>query len=537
MELTPAMHNQILTDWQSAPRGTKNRLLEKWADMLGCTVATLYRQIPAELKTERKQRPRTPKIANMDEYAVVVAQIKRRPPAGKRLITTEDAIALAVEQGLLPEAARDIAPSTFNARMRQLGLRNKPERVSRWQADYPNQLHQIDASGSDCFYVERRLPNGDAVLKLDTRPYKGYKNKPVKTDERDRLWIYGLVDDYSGLQIARYVAAPGESCVDNLDFLAWAWAQIGLCDMLKADHGPLMKNKAALDLIERLSIEIDDSVPGASRTHGKIERPWRTLWQRFETPFFAEDHKSFEITLSELNTRLTHYLEAYNSRPHRYEKRITRKQAWQRVNLRGGIVQLPENAIRTSAKRYERNVEADGCFSLHGERYEVKGLHCAKVYVYEGILDGRLVVKDKADGQKYEVENFRPLSHGQYRQTAQTPDEQATKAAKTIAVPGSDKEHGLRNTLYRKAETAENVIQLPIRTKEKRHVEDILDANAYRSLDEALRDFAAISGLFLDAEVRELVKDQIVTNGLNRTFVRDLALEVRAENEKEVRHG
>ncbi len=537
MELTPAIHSQILTDWQAAPRGTKNRMLTKWAELLGCTVATLYRHIPDELKTARKKRPCKPKIEGLDEWAMVVARIKRRPPNGKGLIVTEDAINLAADQGLIPEEARNVSPSTFNARMRQMGLKNKPKRVSRWQCDYPNEMHHIDASGSDCFYVARRLPNGDAVLKLDTRPYKGYKNKPVKTDDRDRLWIYGLTDDYSGLQIARYVAAPGESCLDNLDFLSWAWAQIGLPELIKNDHGSMGKSKAALDLFGRLSIEIDKSVPRASRTHGKIERPWRTTWERFERPFYAEDHKTFEILLSDLNARLTNYLEAYNAKPHRYERQITRKQAWQKVNFRGGIVALPENAIRTSAKRYERNVESDGCFSLKGQRYEVKGLHCAKVYVYEGLFDDRLVVRDKATGEKYEVEQFKPLSRGEYNAPAATPDEKATEAAKIIQVPGRTEEHGLKNTLYVAPQDKGNVRDFPTRTKEKRVVEDILDTNAYPSVDDAIREFVAISGMLLDEESRALVKEHIIEHGLNKSTVRDLALEVRAENERSVTYG
>ncbi len=538
MEVTPAIQNQILTDWQMAPRGTKQRVLQKWADLLGCTTTTLYRNIPRGMKAERKKRTGVAKIPGLEKYAMAVTMIKRRPPKGKRFIITEQAIQLAADQGLIPEEARKIPAATYNAKMRQMGLTQKKEPTVRFQADYPNQLHHIDASGSDCFYVAKRLPDGDAVLKLDTRPYKGYKNKPVKTDDRDRLWIYGLVDDYSGMQVARYVAAPGESCVDNLDFLGWAWAKTGLPDFLKADHGPMMKDKAALNLIDRLSVDIDPSMPGASQTHGKIERPWRTLWQRFETPFYAENHKTFEIRLSELSQRFANYIEAYNQMPHRYERKMTRFQMWQRVNLRGGIIQMPENAIRTSAKRYKRTVEADGCFWLHNIRYEVKGLHNARVYVYEGLFDDRLVVRDKNTGEKYEVERFQPLSYGQYKARPETPAQKVAKEAKQMQVQDEDgNSHDLRNTLYLSPKEQGNVRTFPTLVKEKRQVEDILDVNTYRSVEDAIKDFSGISGIFMDDETRSLVKEEIINHGLNKTFVKELALEVRAENERSIYYG
>lgn len=538
MDLTPVMKQQILSDWQCASHGQKRRVLANWADSLGCTVKTLYLCIPKELKGDRKARAGTPKIAGIAEAALVVAQIKRRPPKGKRLIITEQAIQAAVDNGKIPAQMLDVSVSTFNEHMRKLGMDKRNHKVVRFQADYPNQLHHIDASGSDCFYVKKPLPDGDAILKLDARPYKGYKNKPKDPYEDKRLWIYGLVDDHSGLMKARYVTAKGESCRDNMDFLSWAWSEIGLPEVLKSDHGPMMSSEAAKDFIKRLSIEVDPSVPLKSEPHGKIERPWRTTWQRFETPFYLENHKTFEIRLSELRRRFGVYLESYNNMAHRYEKKVSRLNVWKRVSLRGGIVKMPENAIATTAKRYSRKVENDGCFALHGESYEVKGLHDAQVWVLQGLFDDRLVVQDKATGEKYEVETFKPLSYGTYKGQKETPDEVATKAARNLkAVNENGVEQGLRNTLYTDPADKGNVAQFPVRIKETRQVSDVLDANTYPSVKAAIKDFIAISGKLLDMESREVVKNKIIEKGLNKTFVREFALALQADEERRVQNG
>jgi transposase InsO family protein len=538
MEIEPVMLNQIIADWKGAGKGQKRKALETWSALLGCNVNTLYRSIPVEFKSERKPREQEGIIKGMEDYAWIVAMVKRKPPKGRKELTTDDAIEIAVDNGLIPEEMGKVAISTFNTHMRQMGLNKRTKRRSRYQAEYPNQLHHIDASSSECFYVAKALADGDAILKLDVRPHKGYKNKPVKTEERLRLWIYGLVDDYSGYHKARYIAAPGESLAHNLDFCCWTWSQIGLCEWLKADHGPMMKGEAAKELLSRLEIEIDPSIPYASESHGKIERPWRTMWHRFEVPFFVENHKTFEIKLSELIRRFDIYQEAYNQRAHRYERTVTRFQAWQRVSLRGGIVALPKDAIKSTIRRYNRTLGSDGCFSINSVLHEVKGLHSEKVWVYEGVFDNRLVVVSQATGEKYEVEAFSPLTYGEYKAPKESPHERAVKEAKDLGnIDENGNNLGLSNTLYTDSKDRGNLVVLPPRIKETRRVKDPLDVNTYPSVTEAMRDFITVSGVFLDQENREDIKALIIENGLNRRFVKELALEVAAENERSIKHG
>lgn len=532
MDLDAAVISQIRYEWQRAPFRGKRKMVETWADNLNCSVNTLY----SYLKTGRQRRKGDHKIKDIEDAVKIVAQIKKRPPKEIGELSMDQAVKLAIENKLIPKNMKDVSISTFNRILRNFGLNKRERRIQRFQALYPNQLHHLDASSSGIFYVDRTLPDGDYVLKINPHLSKRYKNKPVKNPDRLRAWVYGLTDDYSGVHIARYVAATGESLGDNLNFLSWAWSKnedkliFGLPERVKADQGPMMKGKAAQDFINRLGIKIDPSPPYAKKGHGKIERPWRTQWQRFEKPFYVvNDWKNFEITLNELNRRFFIYLEELNNRLHRYEKSTTRLQAWKRINLYGGAVAIPKNAIATIAKRFERTVGTDGCFSIDGVPYEVKGLHDAKVYVYRGVFaDDRMIVMDKATGKKYGVETFKPTPLDTFVAHKETPHQKAVKAGETLQ---------LENTLYTIPKDQGNVTHFPTRTKETRDIQDPLDVDIYSSLNEAMQDFISISGELPKGKDFEDLKKLIIKNSLNRSFVRNLAFEVQAENERRELYG
>lgn len=414
MDLPPHIVEQIRQEWHEAgPSRTKTVVLQKWCMLLGCSYSTLSKL----MKTGRKRRKGDRKIINIEAICCIVYRIKKTPPAHRGEIATEDAIEIAIGNGLIPRDMRG-KRSTIDRVAREIGLSCHKKRVRRFQAERPNQLHHVDASTSDCFYVHRLLPDGDCVLRTH-KGVKHYKNKPIPT--RLRPWIYGLTDDHSGVHVARYVAAEGESAADNLGFMQWAWSRcpekefFGLPEEIKGDLGPMMRGPIARDFFDRLGVHINPSIPGNKGSHGKIERTWRTMWGRFERPYYVEE-KNFEILMSELNRHFLNYQDRYNRRPHRYEKSVPKIDIWRRINYYGGAVAIPEDAIAAIARRSQRKVGADGCFSLDGKVYEVKGLHDAEVYVYQGVFENKLVVENKGTGEKYEVEDFSPIPWARSRQ-------------------------------------------------------------------------------------------------------------------------
>jgi len=529
--ISPDTLRLIETDWFGADRGQKSCIIQGWASKLGVSGQTIYRQLQTRRKREADRGKR--RIEGIEEAAMAVCKIKKMSPEHKGDICTEDAVALAVSNGLItPEMGAKKA--TIDRIIREKGAaRGKRRRISRYQAELPNEMHHVDASSSECLYVATVTNSGDVVCRL-WKGHKIYKNKPAPV--RLRPWVYGLTDDYSGVHVARYCAAMGESASDNLDFLAWAWAKnddkefFGLPGKLKGDKGPMLRGPAAQNFFDRLGIDIDPSIPGAKEAHGKIERPWRTMWERFERPFFVEDPKTFEITLDEVNRRFYRYQVEYNQKPHRYERRLSRIEAWRRVNQAGGAVDFPAGALATVARRYERTVGQDGVFHIDNVPYEVIGLHDAKVYVYIG-MDEHMVVEDQATGEKYNVKDFRPNPLGVFRSAPDTGSQRARKDAE-IELRGH-----LHNTLYTEV-TAENVTRFPVRAAAAPEIASVFEVptpgDTYSSLADAITDFCSMTGCFLESgsDDRAAVEGMILDSGLNREYVRGLADDVNNENER-----
>lgn len=530
-DIDPIVMEMILGDWRSASTGHKSAVVKRWAERIGVHWQTIYRALPTSRERSKDKGKR--KIEEIEEAAKMVAQLKYSAPEHRGIISTRDAQENAVLNGLIGAEFAAVPTATFDRVIRELGINPKRRRIERFQAERPNELHHVDASTSDCFYVAEALDGGDYLLRLH-KGHRDYKNKPIPLNGL-RPWYYGVVDDHSGVLCARMIAACGESAGDNIDFLCWAWGTAeekdlyGLPEKIKGDHGPMMKNPGVLDLFQRLDVTVDPSIPGNKDAHGKIEVSWSKIWQGFERPYFMiSDWKSFSIPMSELMKRFSRWLERYNANRHRYERKITKKQAWERISLYGGVVLMPEGAMKTVARRWQRNVGQDGCFSVDGELFEVKGLHDAQVWVLKGVFDETMVVIDKADGCKYEVDNFRPNRLGEFRASPETGYQKTRKEAEQM--------QGVENLLYgdrhveqMQGTDSKKVVKMPTRVKETRTLESPLDVDRYADMRMALLDFQGQTGIVLDRQSRAEVAALIEQNKLSRRFVAELAAEVERE--------
>lgn len=515
--------DQVRSELDSVPYGCRGVFMKRWAATLGISKKSLYGYLSG--RKGRKTGDR--KIKGIEDHAAVIFRIKIKPPEQFGVLSTDQAIEIAVREGLVPEELRG-KKSTIDRVIRDLGLQKKKRRYQRYQAARPNQVHHVDASTSNTFYPYKKLPNGDYELRVHTRKTKGYKSTPNPLGVR--LWLYGMTDDHSGVVYANYIVATGESLMDNLMFLCRAWEEsqekefFGVPEMLIADKGPLTRGKPGPEFFDRLNVDLYKSVPGNKEANGKIERAWRTVWQSFEKQFLIRrDLKNFSITLSELNEHFQNFQAEYNDKPHRYEKGISRIQAWRRINLNGGAVAIPENAISTAVSKKERTVGADGCFSIDGHSYEVKGLHDAKVWVFKGLFKDKMVVEDQATGKRYDVEDFKPNEIGEYTGHKLTPYQLAKAAAD---------EMDLTTSLYATPKDPGNVVQMPARIRETLSVEDPLDTGVYRSMEEAMGDFISFSGYMPPREHRQMIETLILENRLSRRYVVDLAADVQHRLDK-----
>ena len=528
--IEPAMLAMIKRDMATAPHGGKTAMAKKWAGLLKISVQTLYRELEVG-RTRKGER----KIEGIEEAARIIAQLKVRPPEHRGRITTAQAVANALhpDNALIDDRFASVSIGTWDRVIRETINLSERRKVVRFQADYPNHLHHVDGSTSNCFYVHRQLPDGDYVYRLH-KGLKDYKNKPVPI--RLRPWLYGMTDDHSGVHCFRYVAALGENSADNVEFLDWAWRNredkefFGLPKKIKGDKGPMMSEEGANAWFGLCGVDVDPSEPLNKEAHGKIERPWRTLWQSFELPFFMESEwKKFEITQRELNRRALLYQAEYNARPHRWERKHTRLQVWERINLHGGAVVLPDNALAAFAKRIERTVTQEGIFWLDNTAYEVKGLHDAKVWVFQGIFDERMSVVDQKTGTKYEVGGvYTPNTLGEFHSPPETETQRVRKEAAELG--------GVKNMLYTEApaaavaeKTPRKVVKIATRVKEVKQIVSPLDVDRYPDIDAALRDLQGLVGFFFTGDDRAAVAALIEENGQSRRFVAGLAAEIEQE--------
>lgn len=525
--IDPNITAQITAEWQAAPRGHKSAVVAKWACMIGVVPQTIYRLLPTD--QERKGERLLPGI---EDVARTIAVIKNSPPDHRGVISTADAMKMCLINKKIPAMYADVPHGTIDRVIRELGLNAKRRRVERFQAERPNEMHHVDASSSNCLYIAKTLPDGDYLLRLH-RGNKDYKNKPIPVDGL-RPWIYGLTDDYSGVHYCRYVAAKGENARHNMEFLCWVWWEIGVGKRIKGDFGPMMSSPEAKDFFDRCLVDIDPSTPLNKDAHGKIERPWRTLWQKFELPYFAmSDWKHFEISMTELNQQLMNYSAEYNDQRHRFERQFTRRQMWERISLHGGVTILPNDALETIAKsNIERTVGQDGVFWMDNVPYEVKGLHDARVKVIIGIYDKKIIVQDLADGQKYEVDGFTPNKLGEYKANPETGQQQMQKEAVkmdgiTIPLYSAKGRQALASVT---PAAPRNVLKMPTRVKETLELQNPLDLDRYHDINEAMRDLQTLSGsVFMGSERNDLMT-YIRENGMSRRFVAELAQDLMIED-------
>lgn len=413
----------ISLEIEQAKRGQKISLKKKWAKVLNTSVRSIERQLQNLTSKEKQTRSDkgARKIQNIEKHVRIVWGIKMCPPGKKDVIATDQAIEIAVNNNLISTEAGQVPTSTYNRIAKDLKLFKTVKRFSRFQAKYANLLHQSDASSSKFLYVKRILPEGERILKL-VHPHSDYKNKPVPV--RERPWIYGIVDDYSGMTCCKYTTAIGESAADSLDFLQYAWSSdknndqllfSGTPRFLYLDNGVTAKAHPAQQFFKNCGVTLITGLPYNSQARGKIESSWKTIFKSFEMILYAEcgDWKSFEITLTELNRRFEIFMAKHNARQHRYTKKKTRRQMWwESINERGGIVKISRKALSTVFQKHKRTVK-NGVFQLENQEYEVIGFDEGKVFVYEGVFDDRLVVQCRKTHERYQTKKFKPLSFGQ----------------------------------------------------------------------------------------------------------------------------
>ncbi|MXW02198.1 MAG: transposase family protein [Holophagales bacterium] len=507
----------------AAPRGERSRVVEDLARRFGCSPATVYRQ--ARLNGPRRRRePQRPEYREWTRVAVAIAHRSPKP------VPLDLAIEAAIGSGALPpEAAMMPVGTAHRIAREELGFRRR-KMHRRMGAEWPMQAVQVDASTSERLYpVERR--GDDWLLRVYDRPWKasGYKNKPLGP-ERQRVLNYALWDMCTGLVVSRYVVALGETAVDAMDVLCWAFAggrepMEGVPENLWSDLGPLAKSSASVDLLGRIGIAVVTGKPYQSSRMGGVERSHRTRWSRFERALHLREEK--HILLSELNDRLGEYERRENdSRPSRtlVANRVASRSDAFRALLRGRpepIRALPENPMETMAHEVRRNVDVAGIVKWLGEQWEVEAGAAAEFAGQRVIArrpstndDPDSIVLEADDGTRAAAHRWRPPRYGEVRGQKPTPLE--ALVVDEVGVAG-----GVDVFRPRTAQPS-NVIAMKAPVAEAEPLENPMAVDAYADLDSAMRALTALCPPLSPGQ-RAKVAAYLEREGLSRRAVQELA--------------
>ena len=561
-QIDPALLNEMFAAWQAAPYGGKSYTVQKQAESLGVAFGTLYKMYRRMgFKTEQRKEKKTKgqsKIEGLGAMAEQIARIRAFIPArAGRKPSLEITIRKAIENGMLPESAQDISTSTFARILREKELLNQEGRVLRFEAKTPMEQVQYDVSGSEYLYVVD-LGDGDPVLRV--RPTKAYKNKD--RFENYRVWYHAMVDDHSRYWLAMPFVAAGEASAEAIRFCKWAFARKederivfrGLPARIYMDNGPLAKSEATRNFFERqLGVEIKTHEPESPSDTGKIEIKWSQMWRSFEAAEYLMDPhwNKREYRLSEVRARLMNYIVELNAKKHP-NMNCSKVDAWRTVMRTGGVIDVDESAFDRAFTRTKRCVGKDGIFSLENEKYFVKGLLDAWVWVYRGIIHGaepavgtrstvslqQMVVEDCLTHKRYDVEPFEMPGLDEIRRDKMPEGvriRQEAEDMKKQMVPGAFRgiyePVGTRSTVS----LQNGVIPMPVRTRETREVADVFDVDIYHTIQDAMKEFCEIVGVFVGVEERAVIEGLILANGLKKQYVIDLALEIQEARNKKIR--
>ena len=491
----------------------------------------------------RRRAPQRPEYRDWTRTAVAIAH---RAPKQAPL---DLAIEAGLESGELPPEAAEMPVATARRIARdELGLR-RPKRHSRMSADYPMQAVQIDGSSSEHLVPVRRIAGDhggeDWLLKLHRRPHAGagYKNKPLGP-HRHRVLVYALWDMCTGYVVSRYTVARGEDALGAMDFLCWALEDRGdsrtpLCgvpDDLWTDQGPLFKSAAA-DLLRRLGIVPVTGVPYQKERMGGVERSHRTRWSRFERGLFLG--RRSELSLSETNARLAEFEARENaSRPSRTKvagRTVSRAAAW--VALTNGrpadnrLRRLPKHPIETLAREARRRVDIGGIVRWGGREYEVEPAAAPRLIGRRVIVrralaaePGRdaLAIEDPATGERALAHPYGPRAYGEVRSAPATPLERLTEAD-VVAQQTAQDVAGADLFVPKPGAGKRGVLSMPARTAAAERLENPLDVERHRDLDQAMRALVELYPHPLSPANRSAAAAHLERHNLERRAVVELA--------------
>ena len=433
-------------------RSPKRRLLlEEAASLYGVSISTVRRSLRQHHQPHLAYRndynePRVISQADMKQYCELIAAMKIRTTNKKgRHLSTFECIRLLEEygvetpEGLIKSPMGLLKRSTISRYLKRWGYDNRSmtiePQVVPFQAIHSNDCWQFDFSPSDL-----------KKLKKEKLTESGVK-QPI-------LMLASVVDDRSGLCYQEYHSVYGEDTMTALRFFFNAMAPKkhkdcpfqGIPSLIYLDNGPVARSKLFKRVMAYLNVEIRTHMPKdsdgrrtTSRSKGKVERPFRTVKDTFETLYHFHKPDSLE----EANEWLRQYLKRYNDMPHRSEDH-SRQEDWLKNLPANGFQEMCswERFCTFAREPEQRKVDSEACISVNGIRYQVSNdMAGQEVTLLWGIFDNELHIEfnNEKQGPFYPADGPVPL--GSFRKPKKSTIEKRAdhigELAKQISIPRS----------------------------------------------------------------------------------------------------
>lgn len=406
---------------QAEKRGARSDLMKQIAAEHNVSVHTLYRSLNA-VRPKRKRQGKK----KIDQSVIdAIARLKAEK-AKNRELTTEDAIDIALQKGLIT-AAPSVA--TVNSRLREAGFYDEKV-VQRMEAEYVNQVHYADFSRSEYVgIVGYDEAAKDWLMVFDGKSLR-YKNK----EGNQRVWLGSVVDKFSRCRIIRYYISDGETADIGLDLLEYSWNREydehplnSLPENLKLDNGSLQKLKETELALKSVNVRLDPTTPGNKDAMGPVERQWRTYWQRLELYLLKLKGNNYQLHLRELNQLAHRYMiEKENRMPHPLHRGFTREQVYNRSLIAHPPIRYEGNLKNYATKAIERKVHQDRIVWVDNIAHKAPAEYIGeKILIYKN-RSGQMVGQAK-DGKYFIIKEFEYNKFGEFRSAPDTYREQMAK--------------------------------------------------------------------------------------------------------------
>lgn len=379
--------------YRALPRGEKTPFLQRCAEEIGISLATLHRKLDGVIvREQRKQRvdAGTTSLSLADAKLISGVLMESTRRNGKRLMSVEQAISILeanekidtrvinMETG---EVTR-LSPSAVSRALRVYKLHPDqlmaPAPVTEMQSLHPNHVWQIDASLCVLYYLRREADANHGLQVMDQKEF--YKNKPrnLAKVEMDRVWRYVVTDHYSDTYYIEYVlgAESGENLANifihaiqkrhehdpfhGVPFMA-------MLDPGSANTGAVFKN-----LCRSLQVHVQINKPGNPRAKGQVEKGNDNVERKFESGLKFRNVDS----LAELNEQAWRWMRVFNATAIHSRHKRTRYGVWLGINqeqLRIG----PDAAICRELAHtapLSRVVSSKMTISFRGQEFDVSPL-------------------------------------------------------------------------------------------------------------------------------------------------------------------